>query len=339
MANQEENTRISGNGSAERNGGTSLLPIIILFALFVAVFYCGWQIWQNYAELAAKNNDDALLDTLKAQRKELEGILALPPCEAMRKLNPATGTKALREKNPILPATAPASAPDAQKASAAGKAVKYASSPEEVEDACVFLVGIAGPGKLATGSGFFVAPDYIITNRHVVSSSSGKLLVTSKALGQPVAGHVVSRGAGKGRDFALVNIKTPAGANVANLKFAPEVKKTQKVGAWGFPDIIGKNDPAYARLLKGQDFTSVPELSYSEGVVSAVLNRSPRLIVHTAPISPGNSGGPLLNEKNEVVGINTMITLDEDSYRQASIALDARNLEDFLRENGLAAQH
>lgn len=313
------------------------MPLVILFLLLAAVFYCGWLIWDKYAERAAAANEDAAVETLKAQKNELESLLALPPCEAKQKLAPGASQTARPSASASAAARpAPTAAAIPEKTPLANKAVRHAANPEEIEQACVFLVGIAGKNQLSTGSGFFVAPDYIVTNRHVVSGSNGKILVTSKALGHPVAGRVVARGSGKDRDFALVSIKTPTDAKIFSLKLAPEVKKTQKVGAWGFPNIIGRNDPAYARLLKGEDFNSVPELSYSEGVVSAVLERNPRLIVHTAPISPGNSGGPLLNDAGEVVGINTMITLDEDSFRQASIALDARNLEEFLRESGLA---
>lgn len=337
----EKQNHSAANNSHEGKKSGAALPLLVLFLLFAAVFYCVWLIWDNYAERAAIANEDAAVETLKAQRKELESLLALPPCDAKQKLEPVTPqkTQPAVSASPHEKSTPTVAAPPEKKPvhNSANKVARHAASPEEIENACVFLVGIAGKNKLSTGSGFFVAPDYIVTNRHVVSGSNGKILVTSKALGHPVAGQVVARGTGKDRDFALVSIKTPAEARVFSLKLAPEVKKTQKVGAWGFPNIIGKNDPAYARLLKGEDFNSVPELSYSEGVVSAVLDRDPRLIVHTAPISPGNSGGPLLNDAGEVVGINTMITLDEDSFRQASIALDARNLEEFLRENGFAA--
>jgi S1-C subfamily serine protease len=82
---------------------------------------------------------------------------------------------------------------------------------------------------------------------------------------------------------------------------------------------------------------AAPELSYADGVISAVLDRKPPLIVHTAPLSPGNSGGPLANEKGFVVGVNSMISLDEDSYRQTSIALPASDILSFLKENSINA--
>ena len=122
------------------------------------------------------------------------------------------------------------------------------------------------------------------------------------------------------------------------MPFSSNVSRTEKVGAWGYPNIIGKNDPGYARLLKGKDFTAVPELSYTEGVVSAILERKPPVIIHTAPISPGNSGGPLLNANGQVIGINTMISLDDSSFRQASVALASADLLNFLKQNGIDIQ-
>ena len=76
------------------------------------------------------------------------------------------------------------------------------------------------------------------------------------------------------------------------------------------------------------------KLVYSDGVVNVVLDRTPRLIVHSATVSQGNSGGPLVNAAGHVVGINTFIKLDEESYRQSSLAIVASSAMDFLREAG-----
>ena len=45
-----------------------------------------------------------------------------------------------------------------------------------------------------TGSGFFVAPGYVATNKHVVAGANGKILVTSKSLSQPSMAETVALG-------------------------------------------------------------------------------------------------------------------------------------------------
>lgn len=305
----------------EKSG--SRLPLVLSLLLLAALAWACWSIWAVHeARLAADAELRDRLASLTGERDALSALLALPPCEAKAKLDAAAP---------------PAETPAPQTSGASG-ATPVAASPADVEDACVFLVSVDKNGRGATGSGFFVAPGHVATNRHVVEHADGGLLVTSKAVGRPVAGRVVATSGKTQGDYALVAVDLPAGAHPAVLVFADPARRTDKVGAWGFPDIVGKSDPAYKRLLTGKDLKAMPELSYSEGVVSAVLDRTPPLIVHTAPISPGNSGGPLVNERGDVVGINTMITLDEGSYRQASIALAAADLIRFLAAQGLPVE-
>ena len=294
------------------------LPISLGIILCGPLIWTLWNMWQhiNAANLRGEEQATRII-SLEDKKRHLESLLQLEPCAARE--------RTIQEK-----------AQETEKPETGGKnqASIPANDMEAIEAACVFLVTPADK-MISTGSGFFVAPGVVLTNRHVVEKGDGRVFVTSKYLGKPVVGKIAVISQDKDLDCAIVQLEMPKDTHAAILPFAKSVSKTQKVGAWGYPGLVGQADPAYMKLLAGKDFTATPELSYTEGVISAVLDRNPPLLVHTAPISPGNSGGPLVNEAGEVSGINTQITLDEGSYRQASIAIAAEPLKKFLRQNGI----
>jgi S1-C subfamily serine protease len=83
---------------------------------------------------------------------------------------------------------------------------------------------------------------------------------------------------------------------------------------------------------------SVPELVYSEGVISVIqtMKGGMPIINHTADVSHGNSGGPLIGPQGEVLGINTAIRVDSESNRQVNVALGGSDVLSFLKENGVS---
>jgi S1-C subfamily serine protease len=142
------------------------------------------------------------------------------------------------------------------------------------------------------GSGFAVTPDgYVMTNSHVVSGA--KKIKVNTPTGESVVARVV--GDDPATDLALVHIDPSA------------------LGA--YLPIDGAVAPRVGQLAVAIGNPLGFESTVSTGVVSA-LGRSLRgkgnrlidgVIQHTAPLNPGNSGGPLLDANGCVLGVNTAI--------------------------------
>ncbi len=225
---------------------------------------------------------------------------------------------------PSANATAPAKAVD----------LSTLTIPQRLEQGTVLILAPV-PGGAQQGTGFFINPDHVLTNRHVVANAiDDMVMVTNANLRGARRGVVVARSDTPGYDFAVIKVMLVEGDQVPALPLSPNVSRTDKVSAWGFPALVSEQDPAYLRLLKG-DFNAVPEVVFTDGVVNAILQTAPRNIVHSAVVSQGNSGGPLVNEKGDVIGINTFIRLDADSNRQTQTALGSDAIMAFLREKGI----
>ena len=143
----------------------------------------------------------------------------------------------------------------------------------------------AKDNTVARGSGFFIAPDRIITNRHVIERAARVEIHLLDGKKFPVRGVLAVDGEG---DLALLQVDVPRALAIP----LPVVRAVPQEGE----SIVVIGNP-YG--LEG---------SVSNGIVSAVREISGygKIIQITASISPGSSGSPVVNMAGQVIGIATL---------------------------------
>ena len=203
--------------------------------------------------------------------------------------------------------------------------------------AALVLVPAQG-GGLSMGSGFFITPSLLVTNRHVIEKGDpNAIYVTSEHLGAVYQGKVIAvaphGGAVGNRDYAIVSFNEEL--QVDPLLIASSVDNLATIVVAGYPGFLTDIDPRTKRLLEDGDVSAAPSMIFDAGEVSIVQTPSTGIpiVIHTAQMSPGNSGGPLLDLCGRVVGINTFITTDPESGRRDFFSLASGDLMSFLREN------
>ncbi len=224
----------------------------------------------------------------------------------------------------VVPTVAPATAAKAAKMSPADLAAA-------LEQATVLVISERGD----SGTGFFVASNLVITNRHVIGRTGpgGEALVLSRHLKTGYVGTVVATsqpGQATQADFAVIQVVVPPGT-VRPLPIAAEPSALSEVVSAGYPAIAIAQDRNLRRLAAG-DLKASPQVVLTKGTVSAVQNkeRNAPIILHSADISAGNSGGPLVDACGRAVGINTFIATNQQATK-ANYALGGTWLAAFLR--------
>ena len=157
---------------------------------------------------------------------------------------------------------------------------------------------------LGFGSGFFVKPNQIATNFHVIEGASqGTAKLVGKDTRYQIEGIIATD---KDNDLAVLKV-TADGIPPLSLGDSDTVNIGAKVYVAGNP--------------KGLEGT------FSDGLISRRERYPKKRLQMTAPISPGSSGGPVLNSAGKVIGISVSV------HR----ALDAQNLNFAIPSNYLKA--
>lgn len=248
---------------------------------------------------------------------------------------------------PATPRTDAAPAPD-QRGLILPPAGLPFSAPNTVtqllENSVVFVFGTTPAGGMGGGSGFFVTPDRLVTNRHVIEDlTPDSIRVTSKTLGQALPAKVVSRSSGdlsrrlEVQDLALLAVNQQG---KAILKLGSSPAKGSPVVAAGYPEFLIRDDPAFRRLLRG-DLRSAPESTIQHGSIMQKQDAKSdplKYLTHSANLGRGNSGGPLVDVCGRVIGVNTAVKNEGRFAFTANFAQDVSEIRKFLQANGIAFQ-
>ena len=169
-------------------------------------------------------------------------------------------------------------------------------------------------GTKSSGSGFVVSPNKIVTNVHVVNGC-----VVLKVNGKLATLHAMD----KTNDLALLNTSLISG--VATLG-SVNLRQGDVINAVGYP--------LHGLLASGAQITS--------GNVSALagMQNDSRFIQISAPVQPGNSGGPLVDASGNVVGVIVsklnavaIASVNGDIPQNINFAISPLVLKGFLEAN------
>ena len=144
---------------------------------------------------------------------------------------------------------------------------------------------------ISEGSGFFIRPNYIATNYHVIEDATAAYI---KLVGKQTTYRVENIAAtDPERDLAILKVSN-TNSVVLPLANSDKVEIGETVYAVGNP--------------KGLEGT------VSNGIISSIRGiGNNKWIQITAAVSPGSSGGAVLNSRGKVIGIATAIHKDEDA--------------------------
>ncbi len=176
----------------------------------------------------------------------------------------------------------------------------------------------------SSGTGFFVATDgAVITNAHVVENC-GAIRVTASQ-GATADAKIVARDVRN--DLALLGTALTVKKVAA---FRASIRLGEPVEAFGYPlaDVLARSG------------------NFTLGNVSALvgIGEDSRYLQISAPVQPGNSGGPLLDQSGNLVGVvsaklnalKMMLATNGDIPQNVNFAIKASIVTSFMEANGVA---
>ena len=324
-----------------------LIAVVVLALILIFLLIPGVLLYpsQPIAEAGLGLNEDLALrrdinETLRERLDALRGAVAENVCRADGELvlpdgrrpdglPPGAAGEAAGPEGAPGPSPQALLPPDPQQLvpppDPAAPSQPFTGSLVDLLDQATVLVVVAAENG-GIGSGFFVAPQIVVTNRHVIEGAGAdQVFVTNQTLGGLQPARILHRTTSSdigSPDYAVLEV--PTAGDLPQLALASRVQRLDNVVAGGYPGVILETDVSF-QALRGGDPTAIPQMAVTQGVVTVIQQAGPDLpiIIHTANIAPGNSGGPLIDSCGRVVGVNTFIRVDGETSSRLNYALQA----------------
>jgi len=182
------------------------------------------------------------------------------------------------------------------------------------------------------GSGFLVDTEgHIVTNQHVVANP-GELTVLM-ADGRTLEGTLL--GTSRADDLAVLKVDAQEVAGIAPLSLAnsDDIRLGQLAIAIG--SAFAQFNSVTVGVVSGTQRSQTSRLQ--QGAGGTVFRPLPELVQTDAALNPGNSGGPLLDRDGRVIGVNSAVQLEGNSFDVSiqtgvGFAVSSNTLRDILPE-------
>jgi hypothetical protein len=205
-----------------------------------------------------------------------------------------------------------------------------AAALKRVKAAAVHLEVTLPGGGTVEGSGFFTdEPGVVLTNAHVLGMLDADSRPPTKVAVTINSGEADSRtaaakllGVDRGSDLAVLRVEGKDFPEALKVVPAKDLKETDEVYIFGFP--LGKRLGKNITIVK----TTVSSLRKDGGRLNQIQVNG--------GIDPGNSGGPVVNAKGEVVGVS----VSGITGTQLRFAIPGEKVQTFLNGHltGLGAE-